>query len=74
MEQIFLYHTNEGAEDFKIEKCKDLTDQKWETYIGAKDEVLIGGLVFLNDWIIRSEQSNALEKIFVKNVKTNIEE
>ena len=40
----------------------------------AKDEVLIGGLVFLNDWIIRSEQSNALEKIFVKNVKTNIEE
>ena len=72
--EFFYNHTNEDAEDFKIEKCKDLSNQNWETYIPAKDEVLIGGLIFLNDWIIRSEQSNALEKIFVKNVKTNIEE
>ena len=70
----FYNHTNENAEDFRIERCKDLSNQKWETYIEAKDEVLIGGLVFLNDWIIRSETSNALGKIFVKNVKTNIEE
>jgi len=70
----FYNHTNEDAEDFKIEKCKDLSNQNWEKYIAAKDEVLIGGLVFLNDWIIRSETSNALGKIFVKNVKTNIEE
>ena len=70
----FYNHTNEDAEDFKIEKCKDLSNQNWETYIAAKDEVLIGGLVFLNDWIIRSETSNALGKIFVKNVKTNNEE
>jgi len=70
----FYNHTNEDAEDFKIEKCKDLSNQKWETYIAAKDEVLIGGLVFLNDWIIRSETSNALGKIFVKNVRTNKEE
>jgi oligopeptidase B len=70
----FYNHTNEDAEDFKIEKCKNLSNQSWETYIAAKDEVLIGGLVFLNDWIIRSEISNALGKIFVKNVKTNNEE
>jgi len=70
----FYNHTNEEAEDFKIERCKDLTNQKWETYITAKDEVLIGGLVFLNDWIIRSETSNALSKLFVKNVKTDLEE
>ena len=70
----FYNHTNEEAEDFKIERCKDLTNQKWETYITAKDEVLIGGLVFLNDWIIRSETSNALSKLFVKNVKTGLEE
>ena len=70
----FYNHTNEDAEDFKIEKCKDLSNQNWEKYIAAKDEVLIGGLVFLNDWIIRSETSNALGKIFVKNVKTNNEE
>ncbi|SVE53496.1 uncharacterized protein METZ01_LOCUS506350, partial [marine metagenome] len=70
----FYNHTNEDAEDFKIERCKDLTNQKWETYITPKDEVLIGGLVFLNDWIIRSETSNALSKLFVKNVKTDLEE
>ena len=71
---FFYNHTNENAEDFKIERCKDLSNQKWETYIAAKDEVLIGGLVFLNSWYIRSEISNALGKIFVKNVKTNTEE
>ena len=51
-----------------------MSNQKWETYIAAKDEVLIGGLVFLNNWHIRSEISNALGKIFVKNIKTNTEE
>jgi len=71
---FFYNHTNEDAEDFKIEKCNNLSDQNWETFIAPKNEVLIGGLTFLNNWIIRSEQSNALEKIFVKNVKTNTEE
>ena len=71
---FFYNHTNENAEDFKIERCKDLSNQKWETCIAAKDGVLIGGLVFLNSWYIRSEISNALGKIFVKNVKTNTEE
>jgi len=71
---FFYNHTNEDAEDFKIEKCNNLSDQNWETFIAPKNEVLIGGLAFLNNWIIRSEQSNALEKIFVKNVKTNTEE
>jgi len=71
---FFYNHTNEDAEDFKIEKCNNLSDQNWEKFIAPKSEVLIGGLTFLNNWIIRSEQSNALEKIFVKNVKTNTEE
>ncbi len=70
----FYNHTNENAEDFKIEKCEDLNNQNWKPYILAKDEVLIGGLIFLNDWILRSEVSNALGKLFVKNIKTNIEE
>ena len=70
----FYNHTNEDAEDFKIEKCKDLSKQKWETYIPAKNEVLIGGLTFLNNWILRSEVSNALGKIFVKNIETNLED
>ena len=70
----FYNHTNEEAEDFKIDKCKDLSKQKWKVYIPAKDETLIGGLVFLNDWIIRSETSNALDKVFAKNIKTKLEE
>jgi len=70
----FYNHTNENAEDFKIDRCKDLLIQNWEIYIPAKNEVLIGGLVFLNEWMIRSETSNALAKLFVKDLKKNKEE
>ncbi len=70
----FYCHTNDDAEDFKIEKCDNLSNQKWEIYIAAKEEVLIGGLIFLNDWIIRGEKSNALGKLFVRNKQTGIEE
>ena len=58
----FYKHTNEDAEDFKIEKTNDLEKKDWETFIPAREEVLIGGLIFLNDWIIRSETSNGLSK------------
>ena len=70
----FYCHTNENAEDFKIEKCNNLLKQNWEEYIAPKDEVLIGGLIFLNNWVIRGEKSNALGKLFVKNVKSGDEE
>jgi len=70
----FYNHTNENAEDFKIDRCKDLSNQNWETYIPPKNEVLIGGLVFLNDWMIRAETSDALGKLFVKDLKKNKEE
>ena len=70
----FYMHTNKNAEDFKIERCNDIISQKWKTFIPAKDETLIGGLIFLNKWIIRSEVTNALDKIFVRNVETNQEE
>ena len=70
----FYNHTNENAEDFKIDICDDLSNQNWKTYLPPKEEVLIGGLTFLKNWILRGEVSNALGKIFVKNVETNIEE
>tara|TARA_Y100000741_G_scaffold42035_1_gene29270 strand:+ start:720 stop:2807 length:2088 start_codon:yes stop_codon:yes gene_type:complete len=73
-DNYFYKHTNEDAEDFKIERCKNLKEQNWETYISAKNEVLIGGLVFLNHWIIRSEISNAIGKLILRNPKTNNEE
>ena len=36
--------------------------------------MVIGSLEFLDDWIIRGEMTNALPKIFVRNLKTNEEE
>ena len=70
----FYMHTNKNAEDFKIDKTNSKNFDKWETFIPAKDETLIGGLTFLNNWIIRSELSGALGKILVRNIKTNTEE
>ena len=68
----FYNHTNKGAEDFKIDISDSLENQKWKTFISARDEVLIGGLTFLKDWIIRSETSNALDKLYVRNISTGI--
>ncbi len=70
---MFYLHTNEQAEDFKIDYCDDLNNQNWKSFIPAKEEVLIGGLVFLNDWIIRSETSDALGKLIIRNPKTGEE-
>ena len=73
-DNYFYKHTNENAEDFKIDRCNELEKQEWEPFVKAKNEVLIGGLVFLNNWIIRSETSNALGKIILRDPKTNKEE
>ncbi|MDA9169607.1 S9 family peptidase [Candidatus Pelagibacter ubique] len=70
----FYNHTNENAEDFKIDISSSLENPDWKTFIAAKDEVLIGGLTFLKNWIIRSETSDALDKLFVKNITTGKEE
>ena len=70
----FYNHTNKNAEDFKIDVSDDLEIQEWKAFIPARDEVLIGGLTFLKNWIIRSETSDALDKLFVKNISTGIEE
>ena len=73
-DENFYKHTNKDAEDFKIERARSLEDQNWEVFIPARDEVLIGGLVFLKNWIIRSETSNALSKLILRDLKTNEEE
>jgi oligopeptidase B len=70
----FYNHTNKNAEDFKIDVSDSLENQEWKTFIPARDEVLIGGLTFLKNWTIRSETSDALDKLFVKNISTGIEE
>ena len=70
----FYNHTNENAEDFKLDIADSLEEPDWKPFIAAKEEVLIGGLTFLKNWIIRSETSNALDKLFVKNIATKKEE
>ncbi len=70
----FYNHTNKDAEDFKVDISDSLETQNWNPFIEAKNEVLIGGLVFLKNWILRSEVSDALDKLFVKNVSTGLEE
>jgi oligopeptidase B len=70
----FYNHTNKNAEDFKIDICDNLEKQNWKSFIPPKDEVLIGGCTFLNNWIIRAETSNALDKLFVRNISTGVEE
>ena len=32
-DNYFYKHTNENAEDFKIDRCNDLVEQKWEPFI-----------------------------------------
>jgi len=70
----FWMHTNQDAKDFKISRCKHGDINKWEDYIPAREEVLIGGFVLLNDWMIRSERVDAKPKLFVRDLKTNKEE
>ena len=70
----FYNHTNNDAEDFKIDISPSLENQNWKPFVPSKNEVLIGGCVFLKNWIIRSETSDALDKLFIRNVSTNFEE
>ena len=70
----FYMHTNKDAEDFKILVSKSIDSNNWEDFISAKDETLIGSLVFLKNWIIRTELTNALDKVFIRNIITNEEE
>ena len=70
----FYNHTNKDAEDFKIDISDSLENQNWKTFIAPKDEVLIGNCVFLKNWIIRSETSDALDKLFVRNISMDEEE
>ena len=70
----FYIHTNEEARDYKVLRCKTSQIDKLEVFIPAKKETVIGGFEFLDDYIIRSEKSDAIPKLFVRNIQTNKEE
>ena len=70
----FYVHTNKDARDYKILRCKVDNINNLEEFIPAKKKTIIGGLVFLDDFMLRSEKSDAIPKLFVRNIKTNMEE
>ena len=70
----FYMHTNKDARDYKILRCKVDNIKKLEEFIPAKKETVIGGIDFLDDYFLRSEKSDAVPKLYVRNIKTNKEE
>ncbi len=67
-------HTNQDALDYQILRCEHQNIKKISVFIPAKSETIIGGLDFLDDYILRSEKSDAISKLFVRNINTNEEE
>ncbi len=70
----FYIHTNENARDYKVLKCKTSQIDKIETFIPAKKETVVGSLDFLDNYILRGEKSDAIPKLYIRNIKTNEEE
>ena len=70
----FYVHTNENARDYKILRCKKDSIENLEEFVPPKKETVIGGLDFLDDYIIRAEKSDAIPKLYVRNINTNKEE
>ena len=71
---FWYIHTNKNAIDYQILRCDHKDISKTVTFIPSKNETIIGGLDFLDDYILRSEKSDAIPKLFIRNIKTNIEE
>ncbi len=70
----FYVHTNKEARDYKVMRCSIDNINKLEEFIPAKKETVIGGFEFLDNFILRGEKSDAIPKLFVRNIKTNKEE
>ncbi len=72
--EYFYIQTNKNARDYKILRCKINDISNLEEFIPSKKETIIGSLEFLDDFIIRSEKTDAIPKLFIRNIKTNEEE
>ncbi len=72
--EYFYVHTNKDARDYKVLRCKINDTLNLEEFIPSKKETVIGSFDFLDNFIIRSEKSDAIPKLFIRNIKTNMEE
>ena len=70
----FYLHTNKNAEDHKILRCKKDNLNEFEEYVPAKKGTIVGGIIFLDSHIIRGESSDAIPKLYIRDLKTNKEE
>jgi len=67
-------HTNENALDYQILRCDHNDIKKLEVFIPPKEETVIGSFDFLDNYILRGEKSDAIPKLFIRNIDTNEEE
>ena len=67
-------HTNKNALDYQVLRSEHKDIEKLEVFIPPKNETIIGGFDFLDDYILRGEQSDAIPKLFIRNISTNAEE
>ena len=67
-------HTNKNALDYQVLRCDHNNIKKLDTFIHPKEETVIGGFDFLDNYILRMEKSDAISKIFIRNIDTNNEE
>jgi len=70
----FYIHTNEDARDYKILRCKKDNIENLVEFVPPKKDTVIGGLDFLDDYIIRAEKSDAIPRLYVRHINSNKEE
>ena len=67
-------HTNENALDYQVLRCEHNNIKQLDVFIPSKEETVIGGFDFLDNYILRAEKSDAIPKLFIRNIDTNKEE
>ena len=72
--KYWYVHTNKNAPDYQMLRCGHDNLKKLEVFIPSKEKTIIGGLDFLDEYILRAEKSDAIPKLFIRNINTNKEE
>ena len=73
-QNYWYVHTNQGAIDYQVLRCDHKNIKKLDVFIPPKKETIIGGFEFLDNYILRTEKSDAIPKLFIRDINKNIEE
>ena len=66
-------HTNQDAMDYQVLRCDHKNIKKLDVFIPPREETIIGNFEFLDNYILRTEKSDAIPKLFIRNILTNEE-